>query len=160
MADESVVDGEEVPSEEQAAEVEGAAPDWVVLPPDLKIPPGRVVAFLMFRAHWTDTPNKGDRQCVVWNLTDTDEKLALKRSASGDAMTIAGELSRQAIRAVDGVKVNWMQPTGPGSIDQFWREIGSKCRQMVTRWYTQNHMLTQAEQTDFFENCVVLRTMG
>ena len=135
-------------------------PDWVVMPPDLTIPPGRTVGFLRFRAPWTDCPEKGDRQCIVWNLSDMDERIAIKRTTMGDSMQLAGELSKQMIRAIDGVKVNWAAVKGPGCIDEFWKEIGSKCRQMVIRWYTQNHSLTDTEQADFFENCAVVRTMG
>lgn len=132
----------------------GGLPEWAVMPPGFKIPAGRTVSFLKFKAEWTDAPEKGDRQCIVWNLTDNDERIAIKRASGGDAMMVAGELSKQMIRAIDGVKVNWMASKGPGCMDTFWSEMGSKCRQMVIRWYTQNHSLSEAEQADFFENCV------
>lgn len=148
------------PVEEEATAEQTGVPDWVVIPPDFKMPPGRVISFLRFRADWTDTPAKGDRQCIVWNLTDADERIALKRGATQDAVSMVNELAKQCVRAVDGVKVNWGLARGPGSIDEFWREIGAKCRQLVVRWYTQNHALSDEEQKDFFENCVAVRTMG
>jgi len=143
-----------------APETPTDVPEWATLPPDLKIPSGRVVAFLRFRAEWTDTPNKGERHCIVWNLTDGEERVSLKRAAGAEAMLVATELAKQTVRSVDGVRTNWGAPKGPGSIDQFWSEIGSRCRNMVIRWYSQNHMLNEVEQRDFFENCVVVRTMG
>lgn len=147
---------------DEEEEVGGAddMPEWAVLPNDLKIPKGRVVAFILFRADWTDTPDKGDRQCIVWNLSDADERIALKRTAMGDGLGAVSELAKQSVRAVDGHRVDWSKPKGPGSIDQFWREIGAKCRALVQRWYLQNHQLTDREQADFFENCVAVRTMG
>lgn len=151
---------QEPEDDERIADEESEVPEWVVLPPDLKIPSGRVVAFLRFKAEWTDTPTKGDRQCIVWNLSDADERLALKRANLNDGLSAISDLAKQSIRAVDGVRVDWSKGKGPGSIDQFWREIGAKCRALLQRWYLQNHQLNDAEQKDFFESCVAVRTMG
>lgn len=151
---------QEPESKEGTKSLDDGLPDWVVLPKDFKPPPGRIISFLRFRAQWTDTPHKGDRQCIIWNLTDADERVALKRAQTNDAMSIVNEFAKQCVRAVDGVKVNWAAPKGKGSIDEFWRDIGSKCRSQVATWYTRNHQLTQVELADFFENCVAVRTSG
>lgn len=148
---------------EQENEVEDSSglPEWATMPEGLKVPPGRQVHALRFRSEWTDVPGKGDRHCIVWNLSDAEERIALKRSGGGDEpVSMATELAKQMIRAIDGHKADWSGVAGPGNIDVFWREIGSKCRQLVVRWYTQTHMLSDAERADFFENCVASRTAG
>lgn len=137
----------------------GGAPPWARLPAGMKFPRGRQVAFIKFKPEWTDAPQNGERQCIVWGLTDIDEKLAFGR-AMGDPNRAMGELTKQMIRAIDGVQVDWSGGGGPGSIDAWWREIGGKCRQMLSRIYTQMNVLPPEEQKDFFENCIELRTTG
>ncbi len=137
----------------------GGAPQWAKIPSGFKFPRGRQVAFIRFRAEWTDTPWKGDRQAIVWSLTDADEKIGLAR-AMGDVNRAANELSKQMLRAVDGYEVTWDGSPGPGNIDRWWTEIGGKCRQILVRVYTQLHVLSEEERTDFFENCIEVRTTG
>lgn len=139
--------------------VQGEVPEWAVVPPDLKVPAGRVMMFVRFRAQWTDAPHKGDRQCIVWSLTDADEKAALNR-CMGDANRAASEYTRQMIRAVDGCVARHDIPHGSGSLDEFWTEIGAKCRILLLRLYTKWHSPTEEEIQDFFENCVAARTAG
>jgi len=137
----------------------GGAPKWATVPPNLKFPRGRQVAFIRFKAEWTDAPHRGDRQCIVWGLTDIDEKVALGR-AIGDPNRAANELAKQMIRSVDGHVVDWSGDPGPGNIDQWWREVGGKCRQMLIRIYTQLHVLSEDDRRTFFESCIELRTTG
>lgn len=137
----------------------GGAPAWVKIPEGFKFPRGRQVAFVKFRASWTDTPSKGDRQCILWSLTDADEKLALVR-ARGDVNRAASELAKQMVRALDGCSANWDGTPGGGNIDTWWNEIGGRCRGMLVRIFTQLHVLSEEERTDFFEKCIELRTAG
>lgn len=132
-------------------------PDWVVYPADLKVPKGRQVVFLRFPAGLTASPDKGDRQCVVWSINDGEEKMANDRT-NGSSARAPSEFTKQMIRVVDGVTVDWSKMRGPGSLDEFWREIGPKGRNLLMRIYTQLHLATEAETRDFFENCVAVRT--
>lgn len=133
-------------------------PEWAVVPAGLKVPRGRQVIFLRFPGAMTHANWKGDRQCVVWTLSDTDEKVAHKRCA-GDSNRVSAELTKQMIRAIDGSVADWGAAKGTaGSIDEFWREIGPKGRQLLMRVYVQTHHPDEAEVRDFFERCIAVRT--
>lgn len=136
-----------------------ALPEWVSFPPGFRIPPGREVAFLMFRSKWTDRPEKGDRWCMLWSLSDADEKLAIKRTR-GEAGRSLSELSKGCIRVIDGKRADWTQTGTPEtsySVDRFWDEIGPKCRQMISNHYIKTHSLSKEEQADFLESCLFIR---
>jgi hypothetical protein len=134
-------------------------PEWVLIPPPpFKLPRRRVLSFLRFRAIWTDTPEKGDRQCILWNLTATDERFALQRSR-GDGLRTITEYAKQMVRAIDGVVVN-RSGTGAGNVDAWWNEVGAKCRQLIINHYLRTHTLNTDERKDFFSNCVAVRTVG
>jgi hypothetical protein len=145
--------------DEAAARDPNRIPEWVKIPPKMKIPDGQEVGFMLFRAKWTAKPQLGDRQVILWPLTDADEKLAMKRTRgeSGRSLT---EASKQTIRAIDGVKANWTGAFVLGNVDTFWNDIGPKCRQLVMNFYLKTHTLEVAEQLDFFANCLVVRRMG
>lgn len=132
-------------------------PEWAVVPANLKVPKGRQVIFLRFPPGLTNNPSKGERQCIIWSLTDGEEKMANDRTG-GSAARAAAEFTKQMIRAVDGIVVDWSKPKGPGSIDEFYREIGPKCRNLLMRVYTQLHLASEDETRDFFESCVAVRT--
>ena len=132
-------------------------PEWGVVPENLRVPKGKRIMFIRFRAEWTDAPMKGERQCIIWTLTDGEEKLANDR-CGGSSSRAPAEYSKQMIRAIDGVTVDWSKRVGPGSIDEFWREIGPKCRGMLMRIYAQLHLPSDPELNDFFEHCVAVRT--
>lgn len=134
-------------------------PDWVVIPKDLRIPKGRQVFFLRFPATMTDTPLKGERQAIVWTLTDGDERLANDR-CEGRAARASTEYTKQMIRAVDGSVATFMRPSGPGSVDEFWREIGGKGRNLLMQLYSRLHLASDEETQHFFENCIAVRTAG
>lgn len=135
-----------------------ALPDWATMPAGLEPPAGVSVGFLRFKPEWTRTPQKGERTCVVWSLTDLDERLAFSRVRDNLA-TAVNEMAKQMIRAVDGVKVNWnAKPGEPGNLEEFWSDIGPKCRTMVTRYYNRTHMMQPEEVADFLETCVVVAT--
>lgn len=134
-------------------------PEWALVPKDLRVPKGRQVFFVRLRASMTDAPEKGERQCIIWSLSDGDEKLATDR-CEGKAGRASSEYTKQMVRAVDGVVVSWMKPRGPGSIDEFWREIGTKGRNLLMRMYTKLHLADDDEVRDFFENCIAVRTSG
>jgi hypothetical protein len=134
----------------------GGAPGWVKVPQGMRFPRGRQVAFIKLLPQWTDAPHKGERQCIVWGLTDIDEKMAMSR-AMGDPNRVVSELTKQMIRSVDGAVVDWSGVGGPGSIDQWWRDIGGKCRQILIRIYTQMNVLPDEDRKHFFENCIELR---
>jgi hypothetical protein len=167
LTEEEAAEMEEGPEEEQVEDNELRAPaaeqpeipDWVKVPHGFKIPPGRTVSFLRFRADWTDTPGKGERQCVLWNLTGADEKLAVTRSR-GDTMRLASELAKQTIRAIDGQKSNWSGDGKGGSVDVWWDAIGAKCRQLLITQFSKTHSLTEGERADFFEHCIAVRSAG
>lgn len=134
-------------------------PEWAIVPKDLRPPKGRQVIFLRIPAKLTDVPLKGERQCIVWTLSDGDEKLAAER-CEGKAGRASAEYTKQMIRSVDGAVASWMKPTGPGSLDEFWREIGGKGRNLLMRVYSQLHLADDDELRDFFENCIAVRTVG
>lgn len=138
---------------------QGGAPPWVKIPEGFKFPRGRQIAFVRFRAEWTDTPEAGERQAILWALTDADEKIALSR-AMGDVNRAAGELAKQMVRAIDGYVSDWTGANGPANIDQWWNAIGGRCRGMLIRIFTQLHVLNEDERKDFFEHCIALRTAG
>jgi hypothetical protein len=131
----------------------GGAPLWAKIPKGMKFPRARQAIFIRFEAKWTDSPQRGERQCICWGLTDVDEKFAISR-AMGDPNRAAAELTKQMIRAIDGVEVDWDIKPGTININQWWREIGGRCRQMLIRIYTQLHTLTDEERQRFFEECI------
>lgn len=165
-ADDMAGDPEELAKEEQPKAVTklpaaqgDEVPDWAVVPQHLKVPRGKQVVFLRFPAELTDAPEKGERQCIVWTLSDGEEKIAADR-CEGKANRAPSEYSKQMIRAIDGAVVDWSKPRGPGSIDEFWREVGPKVRNILMRVYTQLHLASDDEVTNFFEQCVAVRTAG
>jgi len=131
-------------------------PSWVKVPPGLKPPKGRQVLFLRFKAAWTDTPHKGDRQAICWSLSDADEKVALMRAIT--ANRTAYELAKQMVRVVDGHVASWDNSQVDGDIDRWWTEIGGKCRQILIRLFAKLHTPSEEERVDFFENCIEVRT--
>lgn len=142
------------------APTKDALPEWAEMPAGLNPPKGAPLGFLMFKPEWTRCPEKGARTCIVWSLTDMDERLAFARVRDHLA-TAANEMAKQMIRAVDGVKVDWSAKEGaPGNLDDFWKEIGPKCRAMVVRYYNRTHMMSPEETADFLSNCVAVRTAG
>lgn len=142
------------------SEKDDAVPDWVKIPSDLVIPRGAAVGFLRFRSAWTPFADKGDRHCIVWALTDLDERVAYARIKDNFGHAI-NELSKQMIRAFDGHKVNWGSIRGqPGNVDDFLGQIGPKCRALLARWYTRTHQLDSDEVAHFLEHCAIVRTMG
>lgn len=152
-----------MPPEEVAAMESGtpvrdkSMPDWVVIPRDLKIPHGKQLSFIKFKAEWTDTAHKGDRHIIIWPLSVSDEQMAIKRS-HGDDIRAGNELPKQMIRAIDGHKADWTGMPGPGSVDLFWDEIGAKCRRELKNWFGKTHILNDKENEDFFSSCVVIRS--
>lgn len=137
---------------------ESSLPDWVKIPSELQLPKGRRILAMRFRADWTETPEKGDRQCVLWTLTEADEKLAFRRTRGESQMAI-NELSKQMIRAVDGKRVDWTGGDDEASIQLWWNEIGMSCRTLVKNAYAKLHTLEAAQLVDFFTNCQVVRTV-
>ncbi len=138
-------------------------PEWFTAPPGLKMPAGRVVAFMRFKAEWTDTPNKGDRVCLLWPLTSRDETFALKRTR-GDSQRTLNEMAKQMIRVIDGHLVDWSMTKGgsggvPG-VEIFWNDIGAKCRQQVINYYLRTHSMSNEEAADFFGQCLHIRTVA
>lgn len=134
-------------------------PAWAPMPAGVKAPAGAQVMFVRFRAEWTATPSKGERSCICWPLTDHEEGIALMR-CKGSSERAINELAKQMLRVVDGHVVDWSGEDSPGNVDEWWNEIGAKCRQLLVRMYTQMHVLDEAERADFFENCIELRTAG
>lgn len=142
-----------------------APPPWAKPLPDGVIAPnGRSVTFCKFRGVWTDTPAKGERQCVIWPLSAGDKRFALGRSM-GDPNRHADELAKQMIRAFDMSKDGpLLMPDAAGSgdggqIEIFWNEIGERCRSLLVRAYTQLHYLRPGELSDFLDNCIAVRSV-
>lgn len=138
---------------------EGDAPAWAQVPGDLKIPAGVEVGFFLFKASWTANRAKGDRVCIVWPLTDRDERVALTRCTT--PLMASSELAKQMIRSFDGMKADWgAAPGRPGSVDTFWDEIGPKCRGLLKRYHGETHSMKPGELAYFFGSCVQLRVGG
>jgi hypothetical protein len=146
-------------------EVPPANNDWMkaAVPDGMEMPKGWTVFIIRFRAEMTNTPGKGDRTCVVWNLSEMDEKLAARR-AQGNGLRLIEEMAKGMIRAFDGKKVRWLDPKDKEAkghdVGQFWTEIGGKCRHQLKSLYLKNHTMTETENTDFFVNCIAPRTAG
>jgi len=138
------------------AKIEGV-PEWASIPPGFEIPPGKRCGWMLFRAEWTDAPAKGDRWCMMWPLSEAEEKIAYKRS-NGEATKAIAELTKASLRIVDGVKADRTGTSAPGSVGVFWAEIGTKLRQMLQNYYLKTHTLSSEEQQDFFANCFVVTT--
>lgn len=134
-------------------------PDWAVLPEGFKMPLGKQVIALRFRAKWTDYPKRGDHWVLLWNLTEADEKLALKRTR-GEGIRAIDELTKQTIRVIDGHRADWVALAGPGSMRAFWDEVGGKCRQQLKNVYAKRHTMSQEELTDFFTDCIAVATVS
>lgn len=132
-------------------------PDWAPLPTGFKIQPGKRVSFFRFRAKWTDKPEKGDRWCMVWNLTEAEESASYKRCRGEQSRTFP-ELAKSTIRVVDGHVADRTGTGGPASVALFWNDIGTACRQLIQNYYLKTHTLNQEEQADFFANCLVVTT--
>ena len=141
-----------------------SAPAWGHIPtvgPDgkaFRFPAGRQVMFILLRAEWTDTPTLGDRHLITWPITPGDYKFAISR-AMGDPNRIQDELTKQAIRAIDGNCSDWAGG-GKYSPNVLWDQIGQKCRYLLTRIYIQQNTLSQKETRDFFENCISVVSTG
>lgn len=146
------------------SEDELSIPEWASLPDNLKIPPGRQVMFLRFKANWTQNRTLGDRHCVIWSLSTADEQHATSR-AQGNHARFMSECAKQMIRAFDGKIVDWtgaskkaLDASGRSRVDQFWEEIGPKCRSQITAMYMKLHHLSMEDEADFFTSCVAVRS--
>jgi hypothetical protein len=134
----------------------GGVPGWFKLPvAGFTFPRGRQVHFIRFRAEWTDTPWKGERQCCLWSMGVGDKKIALMRSM-GDSLRAQDEMLKQTLRIIDGAVVSLED----GSLDVWWDEIGEKCRTLLTRVFAQLHFLKPEQLTDFLAECVDTRSTG
>lgn len=131
-------------------------PSWAKVPDGFKIPPGVQVYFVRIRKGLTRTPGKGDRTCILWDLTPADENAAYKR-AGGDSQRAVGELAKQMLRSIDGMKCDWTQ--GPlSNVETFWREIGAKGRRLIIGLYHRAHNASGEETVDFLLRCVAVRS--
>lgn len=132
-------------------------PDWAKLPEGMRMPEGKTLLAVRFRAAWTDRPSQGDRVCILWNLTEADEKHASRR-ARGDFQQVMNEMAKQMIRVIDGAKADWSKP-GRHNPATFFTDIGGACRQQLKNLYAKRHTLATADQIDFFVNCVAVRSV-
>jgi hypothetical protein len=145
---------------EAMADAATEPPDWAAVPPNLAMPEeGSQIAFVRIPAKWTRRPAGGDRTCILWPIGETEERLAYARSR-GDIVRSISELSKSAIRAVDGHKANWDgNLKKPGSVTEFWSAIGPKGRSMIRNWYVKTHNVTDEEALDFFSQHFVTVTV-
>ena len=134
-----------------------ANPDWAKVPADLNVPRGRQVFYLRFRKEWTSAPSLGERQCIVWELSSGDKKIAIGR-AQGDTNRLSDELTKQFIRSIDGKMADWTGAAGDANIDAFWEHIGEKCRRKLNELFLKMHTMNVAPNEDFLENCISVRT--
>lgn len=138
----------------------GGRPAWCPIPKGFKPPQGVRVMFVSFAAETTVAPHKGDRSCLLWELSDIEELDAAKRSA-GQPGRGPYEFAKQMIRVIDGSIVDWSgDGSSPGSIDRFWREIGPKGRSMLALIYGRTHAMDAKERVDFFTKRFVVRPAG
>jgi hypothetical protein len=159
LADEAQTarEGDDAVAETPAAP--GTLPEWAreAIPADLTIPPGRTVVVMKFLPEWTDAVHKGERTCVMWNLSVGDEKLANQRGGDNYHNNLI-EKAKQMIRAIDGRIVDYTGKNPTANLDTWWNEIGLKCRALVTNHYYRAHSLTTTEKMDFLAHCCVART--
>jgi hypothetical protein len=150
----SAEDGTDADEEEQNDTPKSDIPDWVIIPEGMKFPnKGKQIYFGRILANLTDTPTEGDRQFIMWGLTPGDERLARIAMRGEDGRYMA-EMSKRAIRAIDGVSVDYTRKPGAGNIDLWWRDIGHKGRQIVQNMYNKTHMLQPEDRLLFFAQCV------
>jgi hypothetical protein len=138
----------------------GGPPAWAKVPKGMRFPRGTRPIFVRFRPEWTRAPHKGERQCILWELTDLDEHAAAQRAAGFPGRGLQ-EFAKGTIRAIDGEAVEWSGAEGAvANIDQFWRDIGPKGRSMIVGIYQQTHAMSPSERVDFFMNCIAARSVG
>lgn len=139
---------------------ESEFPKWVIMPEKLKLPTkGKKIYFMKFEPHWTDAPGKGVRHCILWSLTEEDEKIAINRAGGNNAILL-GEMAKMMIRAIDGhVTMQGVQP-GPGNVRQFWRDIGAACRQIIINLHVQTSTLPLEDRQSFFAGGFAVRTVA
>ena len=151
--------------DEKGLDTEQGPPPWAKVPAGFKFPQGWLIWFIRFPAAFTNRPGGGERQCILWNLSEADEKRAAKL-ARGDGMRVIDEMTKAMIRSVDGKKISWA-PVDPkeddgqyASVTTFWNEIGGKCRAQLKNLYLKQHNMDAAENARFFEQCAAPRTVG
>jgi len=152
--------GEEDDAAPGAPDDGSGPPEWGHIPQGLNLPAvGTQVAFLRIPAKWTRNPSQGDRTCVVWPIGETEERLAYGRSR-GDVTRSMTELTKAAIRAIDGHRADWSGDLKKeGSVTEFWTSIGPKGRSMIRNWYLKTHSVSDEEALDFFSNHFVSMTV-
>lgn len=142
-------------------------PAWVKVPPaqptdgtaPFALPrgKGKQIIAVKIPAAFTDYPEKGDRQCIMWSMTLADERTALRR-AQGRRELLAQEFTMQMIRAIDGMSVDWTRRHRAADPLHFYDEIGPKMRAKLENIYQVQHNLTEMEQLRFFGECIALVT--
>jgi len=145
---------------EDAVEDPETIPEWAHVPDPrsgFRFPKGKRVIFVRIRADLTDAPDKGDRDVVIWTLSDGEENHATKRAA-GDSSRTYKEMTKQMIRSIDGHKVDWSGSASPGNIARFWEEIGPVARTLLVNVYHRTHAPKQEVILDFFINCFAARS--
>lgn len=167
------LDGEDEDAEEMLQDdAPMGNPDFVTIPEGAKMPAGWIVTFVRIRGAHTNMPKGGDRWCALWNLTEGDEKLAMKR-ARGEAGRVIDEFAKQTIRLLgrvadpskqvegEGYMADWGGSLStPGSVDRFWNEIGGKYRHVLKSIYLKNHTFDTKEHVRFFAQDVSPRSVG
>jgi hypothetical protein len=126
------------------------------IPSDLIIPRGEEVSILQFKAEHCKgiAKDKGNRSCVLWPLSVTDERVARQRMF-GDATRGLEEMAKAMIRAIDGKTI---KPEEYPLVEKFWDEIGPRHRSMLVGWYQKTHNFDDGERLSFFVDCVAVRT--
>jgi hypothetical protein len=145
-------------TDETLPSAQSAWPEWCTVPDGLVFPKGRAIIPVRFRADWTDKSSAGDRQAILWSLSDLDEKTVISR-AMGDTARLVSEYSKIMVRAFDG-KAHLQDGTTDGEFAMWWGEIGQKCRDMIWKLYLQLHRLNDKERADFFDNCIAHVVIG
>jgi hypothetical protein len=141
-------------SDEKNVAIGGIPPWGMPIPRDMPVPKGKVPVYIRFLKEWTDRPDLQDRQCVIWTLSVSDEKLANKRASGVGESNALAELAKQMIKVVDGNPVDWSKRNKDADIDVFWEQIGPKCRSILVTMYLRLHSLSEVERCHFFEFCV------
>src|SRR5580700_4201281 len=91
---------QDLDDEDDAEEVaETGVPSWALVPPNFQFPPGWLIWFIRVPARLTNRPGGPERQCILWNLNEADEKRA-SRAARGDGMRVIDEMAKQMIRSI------------------------------------------------------------
>lgn len=137
-----------------------ALPDWVVIPPEVKMPPpGRRLVAIKFEPDITERADLGDRWCLCWSLSLNEERAATARM-KGDPARFHFEMSKAMLKVIDGRPVDWSGAiNGVHGVnpDVFMEQIGFIGREILAMTFQRLHNMSAERRLDFHARCMVYR---